>query len=159
MLKSLYCVWPPSQVSLLSLLTKDQSNNKISHGCHSIMPLYFTIDLIACVYHLLLFVHYRACLALQCIHQEVFVHRITACFSVSLPLSPLSPPSPTSEQKTTPASRKKISTRNKRSNAISLSTLYQDEEEDVVRFPGDEDPDFVPLNTPPFKARKKQKRC
>ena len=63
--------------------------------------------------------------------------------------------SPTAELKVTPSSRKRASTRNKRSSAISLSTLYQDEEEDAVIV---EDPDFLPSNTTPFKARKKQKR-
>ena len=81
--------------------------------------------------------------------------------SLSLSLSLFPSLSPTLELKVTPASRKRVSTRNKRSSAISLSTLYQDEEEDksAMRFPAsDEDPDFLPSNTTPFKARKKQKR-
>ena len=153
-------VWPPSQAGLLSLLTKEQSNKKIMYRCNSTTDLIAVLTLY--IYHL---VHYRACLALQCTHQEVFVPSVILCwggggggggggFFYGAPPPP--PPSPTSELKGTPASRKRISTRNKRSNAISLSTLYQDEEEDAVRFPGDEDPDFV--NTTPFKARKKQKR-
>lgn len=70
--------------------------------------------------------------------------------------------SPTDELKATPASRKRASSRNKRSSAVALSTLYREEEEKQVRdgmeFVGDDDPDFLPANITPFKARKRQKR-
>ena len=60
--------------------------------------------------------------------------------------------SPTVEVKTTPSTRRRASTRNKRTKGLSY--LYRNEDE-MSELLDDDDDDFFPTNFTPFKKQKK----